>query len=47
MPEWLTTAARLNIGSGGGLAPMTGSLPALYDAAIFIDTTTPLTAIAN
>ena len=48
LPSWLTTAARFNIATGGGSMPtVKGSLPTLYDAAIFIDTTTPLVTIGN
>jgi erythromycin esterase len=47
LPTWLTTSTRYNVGSGSGVVTASGSLPALYDAAIFIDTTTPLSAIAN
>lgn len=45
LPSWLTTPARYNISGGTGAMTAVHSLPAHYDATIFIDTTTPLHAI--
>jgi erythromycin esterase len=47
VPEWLTTPARYNFGGVGGEQGTIGSLPMQYDAAIFIDTTTPVRPIVR
>jgi erythromycin esterase len=47
LPSWLTTPAAYNVSGGGGQITAIDSLPLRYDAAIFIDTTTPLEAIRD
>jgi erythromycin esterase len=45
LPAWLTTTAAYNSAAGSGKPGLVESLPEHYDAAIFLDTTTPLTAL--
>lgn len=45
LPMWLSNKAPYNSAAGSGAPGLTESLPEHYDAAIFIDTTTPLTAL--
>jgi erythromycin esterase len=47
LPQWLTTAAAYNVAGASGQITAVDSLPLHYDAAIFIDTTTPLEAIRD
>jgi erythromycin esterase len=43
VPEWLTTATQFNFAAAaGGLTTIVAPLPATYDAAIFVDTTTAM-----
>lgn len=42
LPQWLTTTAPYNSAAGSGAPGLIDSLPEQFDAAIFIDTTTPL-----
>lgn len=46
-PEWLTNAADYNFAGTRGPQGTIGSLPAQYDAGIFIDTTTPVRPLAH
>jgi hypothetical protein len=41
LPAWLTTPSNYNAAGTNGFVPVSGSLPLMYDAAIFIETTTP------
>jgi erythromycin esterase len=45
LPEWLTTPKVYNAAGATGEPNTTGSLPVQFDAAIFIDTTTPMKPI--
>lgn len=45
LPAWLTTTAAYNSAAGSGKPGLVESLPEHYDAAVFIDTTTPLTPL--
>ncbi|HYC60902.1 MAG TPA: erythromycin esterase family protein [Thermoanaerobaculia bacterium] len=47
LPEWLATPKLYNAAGVNGLPGIVGSLPLQYDAAIFIDTTTPLRPIPD
>ena len=47
LPEWLATPKPYNAAGVNGTPGITGSLPLQYDAALFIDTTTPLLPITD
>lgn len=47
LPSWLTARAPYNVVGTANLQTVTDPLPPRYDAAIFIDTTTPLQAIRD
>ena len=48
VPEWLSTPGRYNFtGATGSSIGTVGSLPEQYDAAIFIDTTTPVRPLVH
>ena len=47
LPQWLTTPAPYNFAGSVGNVGTEGLLPTQYDAAIFIDTTTPLRPLTH
>ena len=47
LPAWLSTPAHYNAAGVNGVPGIVGSLPLQYDAAIFIDTTTPMRPIPD
>jgi erythromycin esterase-like protein len=47
LPQWLSTPTRYNAAGVNGAPGVVGSLPLQYDAAIYIETTTPMRPIGG